>query len=125
MNTKQHYEIEAVTELESAHAVLEEEERDEPLHGHSWKITARWAFHPIINMKDVKEKCISDLTNAASKLQFTNLNYLNNMNNSATAECIANHIFTMLSGRSKNVRLLSVTVEEELDCFVKYYEDKE
>lgn len=114
-------EFTAVANLESAHSVVEQKGNHEALHGHSWKVTVRWAAENKIEHKVIENENSSFL-NIISDLDHVNLNEVAQTENcSSTAEAVAKMIFERLKPEEPQIRLIAVQVEEEPDCCISYY----
>jgi 6-pyruvoyl-tetrahydropterin synthase len=117
-------EFTATASLESAHAALTQSDIPEALHGHNWKITAKWSAH-LAAKNNFSEESVTELKRAVSELECTNLNTTSGiMQKGVTAESIAKLLFKMLENVQTDADLVSVTVEEEPDCSIEYFEYK-
>lgn|SRR3989338_1802408 len=121
------YEILIKGDFSSAHNLRGYKGRCEELHGHSWKVEARFEKSELneigISVDFVKLKL--RLKDVLKKLDHTHLNKLDAFKKeNPSAENIARFIYTKLKGsiKEKGLILKSVSVWESDTSCAKYYE---
>jgi len=121
------YEVLVEQKFSSAHYLRDYHGKDEPLHGHNWKVQVKFKGRKLIKPEEYLIDFVevsSTLEKIIAKINYKNINDVAPFNRiNPSAENIAQWIYTEFAKKSPSAKPSCVTVWETEGCAAIYSPD--